>query len=365
MLDHPLVLAAALACAVAAAAARRRPRAVRARRGSPCRSRCSSLLINPIVSREGLTVLGGPAVPLFGTLDITLEAIAYGAVAALRVLVVVLAFALFSAAVDPDEMLRILRRVASRSALTASLATRLVPVLAATRSDSARRTACAPARRCRDGRVRSGAVLTRALAAGALERAVDIAAALEVRGYALGTAGRAGAAAVVAPPTSRSRWRRGGGWLLGAGCRGSPASRHSIPTRCCGRTGVSQRRRLLVVLPALPGSVRARGCAGAARAGGRAASRPAARAPQLPLSGAPGRRWTTVVELGGRVVVLAGGSGSGKSTLLRAACGLVPHFYGGSSPVGAVIGPRHARSRGRGNWRTWSLSCSRTPRPRP
>ncbi|HVS28116.1 MAG TPA: ABC transporter ATP-binding protein, partial [Solirubrobacteraceae bacterium] len=31
----------------------------------------------------------------------------------------------------------------------------------------------------------------------------------------------------------------------------------------------------------------------------------------------------------GEFVVLAGGSGSGKSTLLRAACGLVPHFYGG------------------------------------
>jgi energy-coupling factor transport system ATP-binding protein len=32
----------------------------------------------------------------------------------------------------------------------------------------------------------------------------------------------------------------------------------------------------------------------------------------------------------GEFVVLAGGSGSGKSTLLRAACGLVPHFHGGT-----------------------------------
>ena len=54
----------------------------------------------------------------------------YGAVAALRVLVVVLAFAVCSAAVDPDDMLRGLRRVAPRSALTASLATRMVPLLA-------------------------------------------------------------------------------------------------------------------------------------------------------------------------------------------------------------------------------------------
>jgi energy-coupling factor transport system ATP-binding protein len=32
----------------------------------------------------------------------------------------------------------------------------------------------------------------------------------------------------------------------------------------------------------------------------------------------------------GEFVVVSGGSGSGKSTLLRAACGLVPHFHGGS-----------------------------------
>ena len=32
----------------------------------------------------------------------------------------------------------------------------------------------------------------------------------------------------------------------------------------------------------------------------------------------------------GEVCLLAGGSGEGKSTLLRAACGLVPHFHGGS-----------------------------------
>ena len=68
--------------------------------------------------------------PLYGQLDVTLEAVVYGAVAALRVLVVVLAFAVCSAAVDPDDMLRGLRRVAPRSALTASLATRMVPLLA-------------------------------------------------------------------------------------------------------------------------------------------------------------------------------------------------------------------------------------------
>jgi energy-coupling factor transport system permease protein len=124
-------------------------------------------------------------VPLWGALDVTLEAVVYGAVAALRVLVVVLAFALCSATVDPDDMLRGLRRVAPRSALTASLATRMVPLLArdAERLGEAyglRASAVA------GGRLRRSAVLARALAAGGLERAMDTAAALELRGYALG-----------------------------------------------------------------------------------------------------------------------------------------------------------------------------------
>lgn len=142
-------------------------------------------LVNPLVSREGLTVvLDGPAVPVLGNLDFTLEALAYGAVAALRVLVVVLASALFSAAVDPDALLTLARRVAPRSALTAALATRMVPVLgrdAARMSDAYRMRADTAGARSR--RLRRAAALTRALGAGALERSMETAAALEVRGY--------------------------------------------------------------------------------------------------------------------------------------------------------------------------------------
>ena len=95
--------------------------------------------------------------PLYGTLDVTLEAVVFGALAGLRVVVVVLAFALYSAVVDPDRVLRALRRVAPRSALTASLATRMVPLLArdaermreayGLRADAAPRRR-APARAC-------------------------------------------------------------------------------------------------------------------------------------------------------------------------------------------------------------------------
>ena len=76
----------------------------------------------------------------------TLEATTYGGILGLRALIVIACFALHSAAVDPDELLRAFRRLSFRSALTAALATRMVPVLAR----DARRFR--DAQRCRPGR---------------------------------------------------------------------------------------------------------------------------------------------------------------------------------------------------------------------
>jgi energy-coupling factor transport system permease protein len=185
--DNPVILGAALAAVIGAGLAAGLGSELKraARLALPIALLVA--LVNPIVSREGLTVLAeGPTVPVLGQLDITAEALTYGGVAALRVLVVTLAFGLYSAAVDPDELLRLFRRLSLRSALTASLATRLVPVLgrdAGRLADAYTLRAARPSERGRFGRLRRGAVLTRALAAGALERSVDIAAALEVRGY--------------------------------------------------------------------------------------------------------------------------------------------------------------------------------------
>ncbi len=115
--------------------------------------------------------------PLLGQRDITLEATVYGLVLALRALAMIMAFALFTAVVDPDRLLRLFRRVSFRSALTATLATRMVPVL---QRDGQR---IADAQRCRPGPPPSRLSLVRAVTAGALDRATDVAAALEVRGY--------------------------------------------------------------------------------------------------------------------------------------------------------------------------------------
>jgi energy-coupling factor transport system permease protein len=221
--DHPLVLAGTLVGTVAAGIAARVGRELGRAALLAAPLALLVLLINPIASQQGLTVLAtGPVLPVIGPLDITLEAIAFGALAALRVVVLLLAFALFSATVDPDELLRLFRRLSFRSALSASLATRLVPVLGRDSlrlADAYRLRAAAPvAESARLARVRRGATLTRALAAGALERAVDLAAALEVRGY--GLARRAPAA----PPAPWSRADRAFalaaacGWVLVLGC---------------------------------------------------------------------------------------------------------------------------------------------------
>ena len=90
------------------------------------------VLVNVLVSRDGLTVFArlGDLGP-FGQGDLTVEALVYGGVIALKLTVMILVTTLASLAIDPDELLALLRRLSFRSALTASLATRMAPVLAA------------------------------------------------------------------------------------------------------------------------------------------------------------------------------------------------------------------------------------------
>lgn len=137
-------------------------------------------LINPIASQQGLTVLiSDMRMPLLGSIDVTREAVVYGLILGLRALAMFAVCALYVCTVDPDELLRVLRRRSVRSAITASLAVRFVPVLA---RDGAR---LAEARSCRPGVKPGAAAVTRAVFARSLDRAGDAALALETRGYEL------------------------------------------------------------------------------------------------------------------------------------------------------------------------------------
>jgi energy-coupling factor transport system permease protein len=176
--EHPLILLAFLATLLAAAAGAQVGREVRRALVWGIPFAVVIALINALVVREGLTVIfRAGEVPGLGRLDITAEAVAYGAILGLRALIVIGCFALHSAAVDPDQLLRAFRRLSFRSALTATLATRMLPVLA---RDAKR---LEEAQRCRAVAPASRLAIVRAVSAGALDRAVDVAATLEVRGY--------------------------------------------------------------------------------------------------------------------------------------------------------------------------------------
>jgi energy-coupling factor transport system permease protein len=190
--EHPLALAAVAVAALGAAVGAGVGREVARTARFTLPLVILVTLVNALVVRDGLTVFARLGeLPPFGRIDLTVEALVFGLVLGARVMVVVMCCALFTAAVDPDEMLRLFRRVSFRSALTAALATRLIPVLAR----DARRMA--DARACRPHPGPRVAVL-RAVATGALDRAIDVAATLEVRGY-----GAAGAARPARAPWSR------------------------------------------------------------------------------------------------------------------------------------------------------------------
>jgi energy-coupling factor transport system permease protein len=181
--SSPLVLiAGALATALAGYAAGA-GRAVRASLRLALPLLVFMVLINALVTHRGDTVLlRGWEMPVLGNTDITLESLVAGSVIGLRVVAVVLVFAVYSACVDPDRVLRALRPVARRSAMTAGLVTRMVPLAAA---DGARLREAAVLRG--PGAEPVGrAALARRLVEGSLDRAVDVAATLELRGHSLG-----------------------------------------------------------------------------------------------------------------------------------------------------------------------------------
>jgi energy-coupling factor transport system permease protein len=178
--SNPIVLAgaaAAVACSGLAAGARR-ALALSVRWGLSLGA--VLVVINGLTSQRGDTILvHGVWLPLLGQIDVSGEALIEGAVLALRILVVMMAFSVHAACVDPDRMLRLFRPLARRSALTATLIVRMVPLAAADHARLAEAAALRGPAAAPVGR----AALARRLVAGSLDRAVDAAATLELRGY--------------------------------------------------------------------------------------------------------------------------------------------------------------------------------------
>jgi energy-coupling factor transport system permease protein len=189
VLYHPLALLALLAGVLGAAWGAGVAREMRRAVATALVVAIPIVAVNVLVSRQGLTVFArlGDLGP-FGQGDLTLEALAYGALVALKVAIMILAATLASLAVDPDELLRGVRRLSFRSALTATVAIRMIPLLAADarRLVEAQRTRPPTGPSRGPARARARLAVVTALLAGALDRATDVAATLEVRGIAAG-----------------------------------------------------------------------------------------------------------------------------------------------------------------------------------
>ena len=137
-------------------------------------------LLTPLVEVIGVDVLwSGPTLPVLGPLDVTVEELRSGAFQALRLAAVGLAFAVYALRLDHDRLLRS-ARVAGRSLLAVALAIRIVPTL---ERDAAGLVEALRGRGVAVRGMRGHAALLGPLLAGSLERGLNLAEAMEARGY--------------------------------------------------------------------------------------------------------------------------------------------------------------------------------------
>jgi energy-coupling factor transport system permease protein len=149
-------------------------------------------VVTPFVETIGSHPLWtGPIVPVIGQLDVTREELASALFQACRLAAVGFAFAVYALFVDHDELLAG-ARVARRSVLAVALATRLLPTL---ERDASGFVLALRGRGVEVSGARRRAALLSPLLAGSLERGVNLAEAMEARGY-----GRAGRTRIPPPP---------------------------------------------------------------------------------------------------------------------------------------------------------------------
>ena len=138
------------------------------------------VVLTPFVETIGSHPLWtGPTVPVLGTLDVTSEELRNGLFQGLRLTAVALAFAAYALLLDHDRLVQS-AGFARRSVLAIALGTRLVPTL---ERDAAGLVEALRGRRVEVTGVRGRARLLSPLLAGSLERALNLAEAMEARGY--------------------------------------------------------------------------------------------------------------------------------------------------------------------------------------
>jgi energy-coupling factor transport system permease protein len=146
-------------------------------------------VVSPLVATVGYDVLweGGPTIPVLGQLDVTTEELREAARNGLRLATLGLAFSAYALLVDHDRLVAAVG-FAPRSALAVALATRLVPSL---EPDAAGLAEAVRGRGVPLRGARGYARLLSPLVAGSLERATNLAEAMEARGFGRGRRSRA------------------------------------------------------------------------------------------------------------------------------------------------------------------------------
>ena len=154
-------------------------------------SALSVFVLSPFVSHVGTHVIWeGPKIPVIGYLDVTSEELAAAGIQALRLAAVGLAFAAYALLLDLDRLLQS-AGFARRSVLAVGLATRLVPTL---ERDASGLSEALRGRGVEVTGVRGRGRMLVPLLAGSLERSLNLAEAMEARGY-----GRPGATRALRP----------------------------------------------------------------------------------------------------------------------------------------------------------------------
>jgi energy-coupling factor transporter transmembrane protein EcfT len=156
----------------------------------------SVLVLSPFLwsSGAGTLLWEGPTVAVLGPLDVSTDELAEAALNALRLVALALAFSAYALLLDHDRLVSA-ARVARRSALALALATRLVPSL---ERDAVGLAESVRGRGVELRGARGYARLLSPLVAGSLERASQLAEAMEARGF-----GRAGATRAPRPSWTR------------------------------------------------------------------------------------------------------------------------------------------------------------------
>ncbi len=146
------------------------------------------VVLTPFVEQIGTHILWtGPTIPVLGTLDVSTEELRNGFFQGLRLGAVGLAFAVYALSIDHDRLLAA-AGWARRSTVAVALATRLVPLL---ERDARDLRLALRGRGVELGPIRQLSPLL----AGSLERGLNLAEAMEARGY-----GRAGRTRAPRPP---------------------------------------------------------------------------------------------------------------------------------------------------------------------